>query len=102
MITTIDDGRPKTTEQFFALPAGPAFGFEVHELTDEDRTNRFIMVRGERVGVSGNVQKLSIPVVPEVMVVDYSAEEPLMWRDDDGLYWMLGRYRDGRWFRKRS
>jgi hypothetical protein len=95
--------RPQTAEQFFALPIGPAIGCEIYDLTEEDLARGVIQVRGETVVVSGGrPRSLKIPTMPETVVVDYTAEEPLMWCNGDGDYWTLGRYADGGWFRQRK
>lgn len=68
-----------TLDEMKALPEGPAFGSIIK------------VINGETVHV---------PVAPDVVAYFVEPDQLQSWTDETGS-WMLGRYRDGSWFRKR-
>lgn len=74
-----DDPRPRTAEAIMALPIGPAFG--MREEVIEGRTIRR-------------------PIAPDVVAIFHEEHDIISVADGQGI-WMLGRYADGRWFRRR-
>lgn len=99
---TITDNRPHTAAEMAALPIGPEFGVEEHVYTDQDRQNGYITVRGKRIDIDVRLSKMQIPVARPVVVPPLGEEDDIVsYRDEDGVHWMLGRYADGAWFRKR-
>lgn len=93
--------RPKTVEEFRALPVGPAFGQQRYEITADDRRNGYAMIGSARYDISDtSASSITIPVVPE-MVAFYSDPTDIVSVTDGEAAWMLGRYADGSWFRRR-
>jgi hypothetical protein len=76
-----DDARPRTVDEILALPIGPAFGID------------------ERL-IDGVVRL--VLVVPEVVAVFHGEHDVMMCADATGTTWILARYADGRWFRRRG
>jgi hypothetical protein len=72
--------RPRTVDQFFALPEGPGFGREKRCI------NGFTVL---------------VPVAPEMVAFWSEDEDVISCLDYDGIRWTLGRYADGSWFRHR-
>jgi hypothetical protein len=72
--------RPKTLEEFAALPVGPVY-VRVKSTVD-----------GRDV----------ISIVPPSMKAIFHGDKDLIsYVDSDGQCWALGRYVDGEWFRRR-
>lgn len=70
------NAEPKTPEEFDALPVGGEFG---------QRTENGI----------------TVPVVPDVMTY-YASPDTIVSRIDEfGGRWILGRYANGTWFKRR-
>jgi hypothetical protein len=92
--------RPRTIEQFAALPVGPEYGVQRYEITDIDHKRGFIEVSGARCEVCDGVRFIDIPIAPEVVSFWSEPTDTLSWINKEGT-WGLGRYADGRWFRER-
>ena len=73
--------RPKNAEQLLALPEGPEFGVA-----------EFGPVAG-----SG---PFKVPVAPQLIAFYSGPDDVLSATDAWGYRWKLGRYSDGRWFRR--
>lgn len=72
--------QPRTAAEILALPEGGGFGQRIEERD------------GKRV---------AIPIQDPEMCVFSEPDDVLFCADENGDYWKLGRYADGRWFRKR-
>lgn len=77
----MDDSKPRSAEAILALPKGQLFSYE-------DR-----MVDGQLVR--------SVSEVPTVAIF-HEDTDPIHVFDAEGQAWKLGRYADGRWFRRRA
>ncbi len=75
--TVSEQPGPRTLGEFFALPEGPAFGMRIE----------------------GRIQT---PVAPHVVAFFADPDMIISNVDGDGERWTLGRYNDGRWFRRRG
>lgn len=73
--------RPRTREAFLALPEGGGFG----------TTERLI---------DGVLR--TIPVMPATVAIYHSETDIISCVDDNGVRWSIGRYADGRWFKRRN
>lgn len=73
-----DHPRPRTAEEIMALPV---FGFGMTERVIDGVTYR-------------------VPTMPAVQIVFHGPNDIVCCADETGA-WMLGRYADGRWFRRR-
>jgi hypothetical protein len=101
MNETANDGRPRTVEEFAALPE---FGFGVrrHELTEADITNGYIAIDDRRVYVSGpNVRAVEIPAESDPPFVAHMLGDLEMYCDAEGVDWALTLRADGKWFKAR-
>lgn len=93
--------RPRTAEDFWSLPEGPAAGAEFHQYTDADRQRGFIEIHGKRYQVKPALKGITMPVLPQVVAFHSEDDEIVAGVHPDGEYWKLGHYADGRWFRQR-
>lgn len=103
MSETANDGRPKTIEEFSALPIGPEFKFGEHVLTEEDMANGYIMVGDKRHNIVTPCRSVRWPIPPNVVAHYVTKNDINGYRDaEHGDLWSLGLYADGSWFRKRA
>jgi hypothetical protein len=72
--------RPRTVDEIAALPIGPAFG---------------------QVTMVVNGKTLKAPVMEPVDLFWSDDDDVLGYTDSDGAAWMLGRYANGEWFKRR-
>ena len=93
---------PRTAAEFFALPEGPGFSAIVLTPTAADRARGYMEWRGHRIQVADDVCTYRIPVMSPVVAIHLDDTTPLGYCDQDGVWWRLGRYADGSWFRQRS
>lgn len=92
--------RPRTVAEIAALPEGPLFGVREYLVTAEDRARGYAIIEGRRINIIGAIDKIMIPVAPEVVATYAVEDEPLGYRDADGIFWSLGQYANGDWFRQ--
>lgn len=91
--------RPRTIAEIAALPIGPTWRTEEHEVTAEDRQRGYKILYGRQINVRPITQTIRIPLYPSVISF-YSEEHDLLgYTDEAGIQWTLGRYADGQWFR---
>lgn len=74
--------RPRTADEFAALPIGPEIGTREKTMPDDS--------------------KVWVPVIRSAMTFFVSHDDPMGYTDADGVFWSLGRYADGSWFRQRK
>ena len=93
--------RPRTAEQFEALQVGPEYDVARYEITDADRRRGYAEISGGRYEiVHSQIQFIEIPIAPEIASFWSEQDDTISWVDVSGA-WVLGRYADGRWFKKR-
>jgi hypothetical protein len=89
----LKDGRPRTIEEFAALPEY-GFGQRVFDISAEDKANGYITVDDRRVYISG-------PAEPSPHFVSHLLGDLEGYVDADGVSWALTLRADGKWFRAR-
>jgi hypothetical protein len=72
---------PRTREEFLALPEGGGFGAEIRVI---------------------NGKRYTVPIAPSVIAPWLADDAIRTLQDDDGVWWSVGRYADGQWFRRRE
>lgn len=92
--------QPMTAEEILALPQGPAYGVERHEVTEIDRARGYMIVSGKRVPPP-RVKYLDVPSAPKTVAVYFDETDIMSCCDSDGVMWALGKYEHGEWFRRR-
>lgn len=100
MSKLLQDRMPRTVEEFACLPEGAGFGVETYEFTDADRERGYAEVNGASVELRDGIRSMQWPVAGNA--VAYFDDGGLHgYCDSEGVDWKLGRYADGRWFRRR-